>query len=146
MQRKEQHWPGLFDLSRLGAIRTVREFDNTFTAPHFGFADAEDYYYRCSAMRVADRIGVPALIITAEDDPFVPPDPFRSPVLAANRHIELHLTRYGGHCGFVGARTAESDGYWAEDRIVDFAARHHARRAEAASRPAESGAELALQD
>ena len=74
MERKERHWPGLFDLSRLKAIKTVREFDDVFTAPHFGFEDAEDYYYKCSAMRVVDRIAVPALVITAEDDPFVPSD------------------------------------------------------------------------
>lgn len=138
MERKERFWPGLFDLSKLGAIRTVREFDNTFTAPHFGFADAEDYYYRCSAMRVADRISVPALVITAEDDPFVPPGPFRSPVLAANPHIELHITRYGGHCGFVGPRRGDDDGYWAEGQIVDFVARAHQS---AASRHAGSDTE-----
>lgn len=134
MERKERFWPGLFDLSKLGAIKTVREFDNAFTAPHFGFADAEDYYYRCSAMRVADRISVPALIITAEDDPFVPSDPFRSPVLAANPHIELHITRHGGHCGFIGPRRGDDDGYWAEGQIVDFVARaHHAAPRTAAS-------------
>ena len=72
MERKERHWPGMFDLSGLKAIKTVREFDNVFTAPHFGFKDAEDYYYKCSAMRIVDRIAVPALVITAEDDPFVP--------------------------------------------------------------------------
>ena len=126
MERKERFWPGLFDLSTLKAIRTVRQFDNTFTAPHFGFADAGDYYYRCSAMRVADRIRVPALVITAEDDPFVPPGPFRSDVLAANRHIELHITEHGGHCGFVGPRRGDDDGYWAENQIVSFVERHHA--------------------
>ncbi|HUR34095.1 MAG TPA: alpha/beta fold hydrolase [Vicinamibacterales bacterium] len=128
MLRKEQHWPGRFDLSQLKAIRSVREFDNVYTAPHFGFADAEDYYFRCSAMRIADRISVPALVITAEDDPFVPPDPFRRPALAANPQVELHVTRHGGHCGFVGPRTGNDDGYWAETRIVEFVARRHASR------------------
>lgn len=127
MRRKETHWPGLFDLSKLDAIRTVREFDNVFTAPHFGFADAEDYYYRCSAMRIAERIGVPALIITAEDDPFVPPGPFRSPILKANPHIELHITRHGGHCGFIADASDQDDGYWAERQIVDFALKHAAK-------------------
>jgi predicted alpha/beta-fold hydrolase len=106
----------------------VRQFDNVFTAPHFGFKDAEDYYYRCSAMRVAHRISVPALVITSEDDPFVPPDPFHSPVLAANPHIELHITEHGGHCGFVGARSGDDDGYWAETQIVNFVERKHAVR------------------
>ena len=75
MRRKQRFWPGRFDLSRLGHIRTVRAFDDEYTAPHFGFKDAEDYYHRASAMRVIDRVRVPALIITAEDDPFVPADP-----------------------------------------------------------------------
>ena len=64
--------PGASICRSSSAIRTVREFDEAYTAPYFGFADAEDYYHRASAMRVIDRIRVPALIITAEDDPFVP--------------------------------------------------------------------------
>jgi len=126
MVRKEQHRPGLFDLSKLAAIKTVRQFDNVFTAPHFGFADAEDYYYKCSALRVADRIRVRALVITAEDDPFVPAEPFRSPVLSGNPHVELRITAHGGHCGFVGPRNEMDDGYWAETQIVAFAAARHA--------------------
>jgi predicted alpha/beta-fold hydrolase len=128
MVRKEQHRPGLFDLSKLAAIKTVRQFDNEFTAPHFGFKDAEDYYYRCSALRIADRIRVPALVITAEDDPFVPSEPFRSPVLSGNPHIELRITKHGGHCGFVGSPNGGGDdGYWAETQVVSFVAARHAR-------------------
>jgi len=125
MRRKVRHWPGRYDLSRLDAVRTVRDFDEMFTAPHFGFAGAEDYYHRASAMRVIDRVRLPALIISAEDDPFVPPHPFRDPKVAANPAITLHLSEHGGHCGFVGPRAdAEDDGYWAERQIVDFFARH----------------------
>jgi predicted alpha/beta-fold hydrolase len=128
MERKEQFWPGLFDLSKLKQIRTVRQFDDVYTAPHFGFLNAEDYYHRCSAMRIVDRIRVPALIVTAEDDPFVPAAPFRDPAVVGNPHVELHLTPHGGHCGFVGRGTAADDGYWAEGQIVNFVARLHAGR------------------
>ncbi len=72
MRRKEEFWPGRFDLTRLRFVRTVRQFDEFYTAPHFGFKDAEDYYFQASGMRVVERIRVPALVITAEDDPFVP--------------------------------------------------------------------------
>lgn len=123
MERKDRFWPGAFDLSKLPAIRTVREFDDVYTAPHFGFRDAEDYYHRCSALRVAHRIRVPALVITAADDPFVPPGPFRHEALRSNPHIEVHITDRGGHCGFVGPRTDGDDGYWAEQQIVNFARR-----------------------
>ena len=124
MRRKQAHFPGRFDLSRLDRVRTVRQFDAAYTAPYFGFGSAEDYYYRAAALRVVDRIQVPALIITAEDDPFVPAASFHDPAIGANRHITLVLTRHGGHCGFLGeADGAADDGYWAERQIVEFAQR-----------------------
>jgi predicted alpha/beta-fold hydrolase len=122
MRRKDRARPGLFDLTKLASIRTVREFDEVYTAPHFGFAGAEDYYHRASAMRVIDRIAVPALIISAEDDPFVPAAPFRDPKVTGNPHITTLLCEHGGHCGFVGIRRGSEDGYWAEDRVVEFVA------------------------
>jgi predicted alpha/beta-fold hydrolase len=120
MRRKDELHPGRFDLARLDAVRTVREFDAAYTAPHFGFRSAEDYYYRASAMRVVDRIRVPALVIAAADDPFVPIEPFHDPQMTGNPCIELRLSAHGGHCGFVGPRSAMEDGYWAEDQIVEF--------------------------
>jgi predicted alpha/beta-fold hydrolase len=124
MRRKEAHHPGRFDLSRLGAIRSVRQFDAAYTAPYFGFASAEDYYHRAAALRVIDRIQVPTVIITAEDDPFVPHQSFRNPALAGNPNIGLVVTKHGGHCGFLAAPDGEGDdGYWAERQIVEFAAR-----------------------
>lgn len=136
MRTKARLQPGAFDLSQLRTIRTVREFDERVTAPHFGFRNASDYYYRASAMRVVDRIRVPALVITAEDDPFVPSQPFRDPKVTGNPHIELRLCRHGGHCGFVGERNGEDDGYWAEAQIVEFVeANARAKRAARAEGP-----------
>ena len=74
-------------------------------------------------MRVVDRIRVPTLIMTAEDDPFVPVEPFRSPAITANPYITLIVTPHGGHCGFVEAASSESDGYWAERTVIEFASR-----------------------
>jgi len=123
MRVKGRLQPGTFDLSKLDAIRTVRGFDEVVTAPHFGFRNASDYYYRASAMRVIDRVGVPALIITSEDDPFVPVHPFRDSRVRGNPNIDLRISAHGGHCGFVGDRVGDDDGYWAENKIVDFALR-----------------------
>jgi len=124
MRRKATHFPRVFDLSRLDRIRTVRQFDAAYTAPYFGFASAEDYYHRAAALRVIDRIQVPALIITSEDDPFVPAASFRDPVIAGNPNVTLVVTTHGGHCGFLADRNGgEDDGYWAERQIVEFATR-----------------------
>jgi predicted alpha/beta-fold hydrolase len=120
MRRKNRASPGRFDLRRLAAVRTVREFDEMYTAPHFGFRDAEDYYRRASATRIIERIAVPTLIITAEDDPFVPSAAFHDPKISGNPRIDLRLCEHGGHCGFVGPSSAADDGYWAENQIMDF--------------------------
>jgi predicted alpha/beta-fold hydrolase len=120
MKRKDQCDPGRYDLTPLRAITTVRQFDETYTAPYFGFRNAEDYYHRASAMRVIDRIRVPALVITSEDDPFVPSAPFHDPKVTGNAHIDLRISAHGGHCGFVADRSGMDDGYWAENQIVNF--------------------------
>ena len=122
LRRKAMLFPDRFPVAPLARVRTVRDFDEAYTAPHFGFAGASDYYYRASALRVVDRIRVPTLILSAEDDPFVPPAPFRDPAVTGNPHIQVRLSAHGGHCAFLGPRLNGSDGYWAEEAVVRFAA------------------------
>jgi predicted alpha/beta-fold hydrolase len=132
MRRKAACFPGEYDLGPLARIRTVRQFDAAYTAPYFGFSSAEDYYHRAAALRVIDRIQIPALIITAADDPFVPHESFRHPALAANPHLTVVITQHGGHCGFLAeSNGADEDGYWAERQIVEFARRQTSERAAA---------------
>ncbi|HKY20462.1 MAG TPA: alpha/beta fold hydrolase [Vicinamibacterales bacterium] len=124
MRRKALAFPGTWSLDALPRIRSIRAFDEAYTAPHHGFRDAADYYHRASAMRVVDQIGIPALIITAADDPFVPPGPFKEPAVVRNPNITVKVTDHGGHCGFVEASKGDYDGYWAEREIMTFIARH----------------------
>lgn len=123
MRRKAAAFPHDWDLTKLRRVWSIRAFDEHYTAPHHGFQGASDYYHRASAMRVIDRVQLPALIITAEDDPFVPPEPFSDPKIRNNPHITTIVTTHGGHCGFV-AEANGYDGYWAERAIVDFAVSH----------------------
>ena len=123
MRRKGAAWPGVYDLSPLGRVWTVRQFDEVYTAPHHGFRDASDYYYRASALRVIDRIHVPTLILTAADDPFVPSAPFSDPAVTGNPNIVTIVTPHGGHCAYVERGDGEYDGYWAEREVVRFATR-----------------------
>ena len=120
MRRKARAWPGAFDLTPLGRIWTIRRFDDVYTAPYHGFGDAATYYHRVSALRVVDRIRVPALILAAEDDPFVPPAQFREPAVLDNPYITTHISSHGGHCAFVTAPGASHDGYWAEQTAIGF--------------------------
>jgi len=120
MRRKAAAWPGTFDLRPLSTIWTIRSFDEAYTAPLHGFQGASDYYHRVSALRLADRIRVPALILTAEDDPFVPSRQFRDPAIAGNARIVVRIERHGGHCGFLGEG---DDAYWAESTAMEFLTR-----------------------
>lgn len=126
MKRKARLYPDVYDIAALARVRSVRDFDDAYTAPHNGFAGAADYYHRASSRRVLHRLPVPALLITADDDPFVPPAAARDPALQDVAQLTRIVTRHGGHCGFIGRATADDDGYWAERRVIDFIAAHAA--------------------
>jgi uncharacterized protein len=111
--------PGKFSLDGLDRLRTVREFDGAVTAPHFGYRDAEDYYYQASACRVTRQIAVPTLIITAQDDPVVPVGIFDAPEVRDNPNITVVAPERGGHCAFI-SRAGGSERFWAEARVVEF--------------------------
>jgi predicted alpha/beta-fold hydrolase len=119
MRRKAALWPGRFDLAPLSRIRTIRAFDDQYTAPLNGFGDATNYYRQASARRVVERIPIPALILGAADDPFVPPSQLQDAALLAHPHLLIRVEPHGGHCGFVGTASRD-DGYWAETSAADF--------------------------
>ena len=90
---------GLFDRARLLAARDLRDFDNLFTAPLHGFRDADDYYARASAKPHLHRIRIPALVLNARNDPFVPAWSLPAP-REAGASVTLWQPRQGGHVGF----------------------------------------------
>jgi uncharacterized protein len=102
LQKLAQH-PGLFDRDRLLAARDLYEFDNVFSAPVHGFRDTDDYWSRGSAKPHLSRIRIPALVLNARNDPFVPGAslPHTGEVGA---HVELWQPEHGGHVGFPGGR------------------------------------------
>lgn len=101
--RKLAQHPGLFDRERLMAARTLYEFDNVFTAPLHGFRDTDDYWSRGSAKPHLARIRIPALVLNALNDPFLPAHslPQRREVGA---FVTLWQPRHGGHVGFPAGR------------------------------------------
>lgn len=102
LERLHLH-PGLFDRQRLLAARNLEDFDNVFTAPIHGFQDAADYWRRASAKPHLRAIVVPALLLNAQNDPFVPAYslPKRQDV---SRHVTLWQPPQGGHVGFPSGR------------------------------------------
>jgi predicted alpha/beta-fold hydrolase len=120
IRQKQRLYPELYDASDLHLVRTIRDFDNRYTALDAGYRDAADYYERASALPLVRHIRAPALIIHAQDDPFIPFDPLRHPSVAENPFILLLDPLHGGHVGFVAADTTGEDRFWAENRITQF--------------------------
>lgn len=120
MTRKAKHFPGKWNLSLYPRIRTMSQFDDAYTAPDGGFRDAADYYERAGARHVLGNLRVPTMIITSQDDPFIPIASFDIPAIHSNPFIQLNTPAQGGHCGFIQKSQEHEDGHWAENRIIDF--------------------------
>jgi predicted alpha/beta-fold hydrolase len=121
-----RRFPGLIDQARVRSARTIRDFDDCFTAPLHGFAGAADYYARASSGPVLHQIRRPLLAINADDDPMVPVGSLPHAAFAANPCTTLELTRGGGHVGFV-AGSLRAPIYWAEARALEWLASALAR-------------------
>ena len=93
------------------------QIDDRITAPSFGFAGAREYYRTQSAIRYLDGIRVPALLIQAKDDTFVPFEAFESDAVRSNPRIELLATTYGGHLGFIGCQPHR---FWVDAAIMEW--------------------------
>lgn len=119
--RKAKLFPQRYSANGFAPIRTVREFDDAITAPAFGFRDAQEYYESAGAKRLVAQIRVPMLLITAQDDPFVPYDAIRTSGAEQNPAIRFVAPRHGGHCAFISNDSAER--FWAEARVVEFCAK-----------------------
>ncbi len=96
---------------------TMRRFDDLYTAPRGGFADAMDYYRRASSLPNIPRIQVPTYILSARDDPFIAVPPLEG--LIGPPNVEVQLVAKGGHLGFLG-RDGAGGLRWGEKRIVDW--------------------------
>ena len=98
---KAPRFPGGFDAGRLRAVSTLTGFDDVLTGPVHGFAGAVDYYARSSSGPYVSRVRVPLLLLSAEDDPFIPPESIPREAAAHNPAVTLEVHAHGGHLGFV---------------------------------------------
>ena len=105
-----------------GALRarTFWEFDDAANAPLHGFTGADDYYRRASSIGFVSRVTTRALCLSAEDDPFLPPEALARTRAAASPAIDFRVTRHGGHIGFVAGASPWRPRYWAEEYVLSW--------------------------
>jgi len=98
--------------------RTFAEYDRAVTAPLHGFADEVDYWRRSSCLPYLARVRRPVLLISARDDPFVPPDVLPDPA-SLPPNVIAEFSERGGHVGFIEGPPWRPRA-WAERRALAF--------------------------
>mgnify|MGYP006145762103 CR=1 FL=1 len=99
-------------------IKTLEEFDDSYTAPLHGFKSARDYYEQCSSLRFVQHIKTPSLIINTLNDPFLSPECFPAALLEDHPFVKLQILSRGGHVGFT--QFNKNGLYWSEQRALEF--------------------------
>jgi predicted alpha/beta-fold hydrolase len=117
LRLKAQQFPEI-DLQPLKKISNLFQFDDVYTGPLHGFANAIDYYERSSALQYLPAIQIPTKIISAQNDPFLSPACYPTADIVRNSRIQTEFPRHGGHVGF--AQFGTKGLYWSELKALEF--------------------------
>jgi uncharacterized protein len=128
-REKAQRFPDLAAADRISSLRTLEDFDNLITGPLHGFTDAQDYYARSSSLPYVEAIRVKTLLISATDDPMLPPEVLDEVREIARRNpaLEIEFVSKGGHAGFITGSVPWRPFYYAEYRVGEFFAEQFAQ-------------------
>lgn len=117
IKAKAAQYPDKVDLSLLSKIKTLKDFDDFYSAPLHGFVDANDYYEKCSSLPLLNNIRRSSLLVNASDDPFLGSLCFPHEIAKKNKHFYFIETKYGGHVGFGQIKNYP---YWSDEVIYRF--------------------------
>lgn len=117
---KQQKFPDRLSLDELKSIKTLSDFDNTYTSKAHGFKDANDYYEKSSSLQFLPDIKTPTLIINALNDSFLSAKCYPVKAAKENPNLYLEMPNYGGHVGFI----EKNNVYYNERRALEFVMAH----------------------
>ena len=113
---KHTRFPNRLQLSDIIKVKTLKEFDDLYTAPTHGFKNAMNYYTLCSSKPLLPQIKIPCLIINAQNDPLLSSSCYPIQEATQNDFLYLDMPKYGGHVGFCQS----GNYYWNEQRAWGF--------------------------
>ena len=98
-------------------LKTIWDFDASYTAPAAGYKDLDDYYDQCSSKNFLKKIKIPTSVICSMDDPFVPPEVFSD--IPSN--VDFYQPREGGHMGYISdKKTPYGDRRWMDYMVIEW--------------------------
>lgn len=117
--------PGALDPAAIERANSIWGFDHELVIGRLGFPSVEAYYNASSALHLLPHLTKPTLILYAADDPMFDPAilPDLQAACARNPAIDLCLTRYGGHVGYISSKASQAqvgdpDPWWAWNRLL----------------------------
>jgi predicted alpha/beta-fold hydrolase len=132
-ESKKQVWkihnahPGSLDAAAIARVNSIWGFNQELVIKPLGFASVEDYYQASRGLNLLPKLSKPTLIIYAADDPLFYPGivPELKATAQDNPAIDLLLTAYGGHVGYVSNKKCQSlcndtDAWWAWNRVLQW--------------------------
>ena len=99
--------------------KNFKDFDTLFTAPSFGFRDANDYWTKASCKPFLKHIKVQSYLLTAKNDPFLSASCFPIKIAKQSSYLNLELTETGGHIGFIKS-FYKKDKFWFEEKLLKY--------------------------
>ena len=118
IRTKMCQFPGQISDAGFDEITSFKTYDDRYTAPLHGFANATDYWAQCSAKPWLPAIRIPTLLLSALDDPFLSAACYPFAEAQQNAALYLETPDFGGHVGFVARHPNQE--YWHETRITAF--------------------------
>jgi uncharacterized protein len=115
---KLARFPGAYDGERLARATTLFDFDDIVEAGAHGFKGAVDYYAQSSSGPFVGKVRVLLLLLSALDDPFIPPESIPKSVPP---NVTLEVWPHGGHLGFVEG-PIWAPRFYGERRTIEFLA------------------------
>ncbi|MEY8848637.1 YheT family hydrolase [Psychroserpens sp. XS_ASV72] len=113
---KISQFPDSISVAEINSIKTLKDFDEVYTAKAHGFKDALDYYEQSSSLQFLKNIYVPTLLINALNDSFLSPECFPVKEAKHNPNLYLEMPKFGGHVGFI----QKGKFYYNEQRALKF--------------------------
>lgn len=118
IMEKARRFPGTIDVLRLDRVKTLRDFDDFYTAPMHGYKNALDYWTRASSKPLLNLLQTPTLVLNSRNDPFVPAQSLPGSADCASG-VLLHQPATGGHVGFTSGAFPGHSG-WLLARLDKF--------------------------
>jgi len=97
VKRKAVQFPGLFNLDKLDAYKSLEQFHSQFTIKVQGYQSMSEYYQKNSSLRFLEEVKTPMLLLNAKNDPILGENSY--PIIQ-NGLVQSEYPKHGGHLGF----------------------------------------------